>query len=234
MTTKFLLNVIRVVSSFGLRMLWISPLAKHLPWFCSISVLLVGCSFEDAMSTCYQKSVEVQSELFYKEPDLKEACLMLSSMEAVDQKIRSDLSDTSGIFLKKAKYIDEVNEMCLKNILKIFSFKDFKKQSSKCYNDAWIIVQHSQDLLFQKKVLSELEINTDKFALLYDRVQINSGLQQKYGTQFDYNKQTGEIKLKPIQSLKKIDIYRKECGLEPIKIYLEKSKKMYLSLLKKQ
>jgi hypothetical protein len=229
MGTKSFLNVIRVVSGFGLKKLLILVSARILHWLLLVSFFLSSCSYQtDKFVFFYEDAVKIQAELFHKEHQITDVCFYISELEKIDQGMRLNPSSLSESFVRKVRYIDEINEMSLKNILKSFRFKDLKKHDDKCYHNAWLIVQHSKDHHFQKRILKDINKNTEKYALLYDRVQINSGLSQKYGTQFDYDNKTGEVTLKPLQSLKKLNQYRKECGLEPIQDYLKKSKELMM------
>ena len=92
----------------------------------------------------------------------------------------------------------------------------------------WLMVQHSDnDLQFQSRVLETLEIevkngNADgrNLGLLTDRVKINSGEKQIYGTQVRYN-ELGQAYPKPLSDSISVDKRRKEVGLEPLLQYLD-------------
>jgi hypothetical protein len=92
----------------------------------------------------------------------------------------------------------------------------------------WLMVQHSDnDLQFQSRVLETLEIevkngNADgrNLGLLTDRVKINSGEEQIYGTQVRYNA-LGQAYPKPLFDSISVDKRRKEVGLEPLLQYLD-------------
>lgn len=95
--------------------------------------------------------------------------------------------------------------------------------------DFWAIVQHSDfNPQFQKMVLDAMLIEVQKqnasnrqYALLTDRVNINTGKKQVYGTQLEYNVFTGKAKSLATIDPENLNIRREEVGLEPIEIYLE-------------
>lgn len=99
-------------------------------------------------------------------------------------------------------------------------------------NKASIIVQHSdKDVLFQKRYLQEMiskkdDVKLSNIPYLYDRVNINSGKKQKFGTQLVLDKNNKLIP-KPLLSYKKVNSYRKEYGLEPLEEYLEYANRLY-------
>ena len=99
-------------------------------------------------------------------------------------------------------------------------------------NKASIIVQHSdKDVLFQRRYLQEMiskkdDVKLSNIAYLYDRVNINSGKKQKFGTQLALDKNNKLIP-KPLLSYKKVNSYRKEYELEPLEEYLEYANRLY-------
>lgn len=96
---------------------------------------------------------------------------------------------------------------------------------------AWLVVQHADfDVVFQKKCLSLMkklakdnEVQLYHLAYLTDRILINSGKKQIFGTQTFRTKQ-GSLHLKPVQSRKNLDAKRIRFQLPPLKMYLEKLK----------
>ncbi len=93
---------------------------------------------------------------------------------------------------------------------------------------AWLMVQHSdQDLPFQQKVLAMLEplvatgdTSKSNFAYLVDRVAVNSGRPQRYGTQ---GLCTGPGKWEPreMEDPANLDRRRADVGLPPEAEYIE-------------
>lgn len=50
-------------------------------------------------------------------------------------------------------------------------------------NYAWLLVQHSSDVNFQRWFLNKLDKSTDNYRYLYDRICVNTNQPQKYNTQ---------------------------------------------------
>jgi hypothetical protein len=83
-----------------------------------------------------------------------------------------------------------------------------------------------------KKELKKGNANPDNYALLLDRVNVNSGEKQNFGTQVDY-RLNGQAKPKIglIDSLN-IDKRRIEYGLKPLKDYLNQMTEMHFEMNK--
>mgnify|MGYP000961775738 FL=1 len=92
------------------------------------------------------------------------------------------------------------------------------------------MVQHCDfDPDFQKEVLQQMKIEVDKgnalsrnYGLLVDRVNLNTGEKQIYGTQITYNRKTGQAYPRDLEDSLNVNKRRKSVGLEPIEVYLNK------------
>lgn len=104
----------------------------------------------------------------------------------------------------------------------------------------WLMTQHSDfNPDFQNKVLQQLEIqvkrnnaNSRNFGLLTDRVLINTGKQQIYGTQVDYNWDKCQAFSKNLEDPDHVNERRKEVGLQPIDEYLNNMSQMHFEMNK--
>ena len=92
---------------------------------------------------------------------------------------------------------------------------------------------------FQNKVLEKMKIEVDKknadsrkYGLLVDRVKINTGKTQIYGTQTRYNMNTGQAYPKKLEDSINVNKRRKSIGLEPLELYLNKMTKMHFEMNK--
>lgn len=128
----------------------------------------------------------------------------LAHLVEVDQAIRKAMSNPKlgswdaaarqtfldGVTARMADW-DAATTAELKGLLAVhrwFTVSEFGKEADK---NAWLLVQHAdRDLAFQKQVLEVLtglyptgETNPSNYAYLWDRVAVNSGELQRYGTQ---------------------------------------------------
>ena len=122
----------------------------------------------------------------------------------------------------------------LKLIVKTIGWPTIQQVGAKASHMAWSIVQHADfDLNFQKMVLdvlrkaSEGQIMTSEIPFLTDRILLNEGKKQLYGTQYEFDQQ-GNIIPRPIDSVTKVDERRGEYGLIPFNEYLANLKKSFV------
>jgi hypothetical protein len=111
-----------------------------------------------------------------------------------------------------------------------YGFLGFDKAGKEGSYNFWLLVQHCDKYPeFQKRVLKAMNkevkkknANSNNYAFLYDRVKVNAGEKQLFGTQVTYEvKTTGRAvpKIGLADSIN-VDKFRKEYGLEPLKDYL--------------
>lgn len=94
----------------------------------------------------------------------------------------------------------------------------------------FFVLQHSNAAAQEKylpmfeKCCRENEADWQQYALMFDRMRMNQNLPQKYGTHYNLdNRATNERILYPLEDETKVDEWRKEIGLEPLKDYLIRS-----------
>jgi hypothetical protein len=121
--------------------------------------------------------------------------------------------------------VDPANTVRLKEIIETIGWPSISKVGSDVSFGAWLLVQHADfDLDFQKsclklmKSLPKNECHQSNMAYLTDRIKVNSGKSQTYGTQFYTNKQ-GKFTHRPIKDRKNLDKRRLSMGLEPFAEY---------------
>jgi len=115
---------------------------------------------------------------------------------------------------------------------------DVGKEASRA---AWLIVQHSdRDIAFQKKCLELMrqavahgEASAEDLAYLEDRVLVNTGKWQLYGTQF-YKDSKGTYKERPIKDRKNLAKRRKEAGMQPFSEYKKGLVRLYKDIERKR
>ena len=156
----------------------------------------------------------------------------LNEMAAQDQKMRFD-HQNPNIRAEFDPEIDRNNTSRLKEIVQHLGRPTISLVGEEASYAAWLIIQHADhDTVFQKKCL-ELMKKTPKgdvllpnIAYLTDRVAVNLGKPQTYGTQF-YKNTRGEIVPRPIRNPKTVEQRRKRMGLETFEVYTQKMKGLY-------
>lgn len=151
-------------------------------------------------------------------------------MAKVDQKVRKSYVKNPS-FSKQLEKIDTSNLNKMKKIVKKFGWPTISLVGKQVSHFAWLLVQHAdKDVDFQEYCLELMikarksnDVSKTDIAFLTDRILVNRGKPQTYGTQF-YEDKTGKLLPKTINNVGTLDKRRKEIDLENFKVYQEKLK----------
>jgi hypothetical protein len=164
----------------------------------------------------------------------------LLAMGERDQNIRNEMIkvgvDHPGkALLARMKMIDSRNTARMRGIIKKYGWPGFELVGWDGTDAAFLLVQHA-DHSFQKELLPLMQkefrsggLAGPKFALFIDRVLVEDGKLQLYGSRpkpFD-QWEMGEPTLYPIENEADVDKRRAEVGLSSLAEYREFLKKMY-------
>ncbi|MBC9914283.1 DUF6624 domain-containing protein [Chitinophaga varians] len=136
-----------------------------------------------------------------------------------------------------------IHQQRLAAIFKQYGFPGFNMVGKDGSTNFWLLVQHCDKFPeFQTKVLKAMNkevkkqnANPNNYAYLFDRVQINAGRKQLFGTQIAYQVTTTG-KAFPRNGLldsANVDKIRKEYTLPPLKDYLNQVTEMHYEMNKK-
>jgi len=123
---------------------------------------------------------------------------------------------------------DEINRNRLKEIFAEHGFPTRKMIGKGAMRGIFFIIQHADgDKEWQKSQLVNIEAAIEKgdmsskdYAYLYDRIQVNSGEKQRYGTQFaKVDRERGIAELRETEDVENLDDRRREFGMMPIDTY---------------
>jgi hypothetical protein len=131
------------------------------------------------------------------------------------------------------------HKLRLEQILNEHGYPGYDLVGKEGSNNFWLMAQHADsDIEFQSRVLEKLKQEVDRknadgtnYGLLTDRVRINKGERQIYGTQVTYNEQ-GQAYPKPLLDSINVNKKRAEVGLEPIEQYLNMMTLMHFEMNK--
>lgn len=181
-------------------------------------------------------------------PELFELAAELQAMVDEDQKARTELiqkmapqpaknseeakSDVAAA-VEAVKSIDSKNTLRLQAIVAEHGWPEISKVGKTGSGNMWLLVQHAdQQLEFQKKclelmtpLLDRQEVSRQNYAYLVDRVLVNSGKPQRYGTQI--NMKGTEFVPAEVESPDDLDARRKKMDLIPMAEYLKQIKAAY-------
>lgn len=153
--------------------------------------------------------------------------------QAVRGNILSDIIskyelDVNKITQDEAVAVDERNRNRLKEIFKEVGFPNVELVGKDAMHGIFLIIQHSNnDEVWQKDQLTSIEqavksgdMDGQSYAYLYDRIKINAGEKQLYGTQFkSADLISKKAELAETQDVENLDMRRMEVGMMPIDMY---------------
>lgn len=135
---------------------------------------------------------------------------------------------------------DSLNYLALVKIVDRHGFPDSDKLGTEGARNFWLLVQHqNKHPDFQERVLKMMEIAVSQnkasgkdYAYLMDRVLVNAGKLQVYGTQMTLNPARTSFEPKPCIEPEHLDERRASVGLETMKKYIEIMNQVYAGQLK--
>ncbi len=165
-------------------------------------------------------------------------CELLDSMYEVDQRCRNktdrfinhhNFAD-SVLDLQlwsEVKKVDKYNYTILDSFFKHYGYIGYNLAGTSGENHFWLLIQHQDKHPgFQDSVLVRMKIEVERnnankinFAYLTDRVKLNTGQLQVYGTQMIVNDESNSFVPRPCIDLDKLNERRKSVGLSTIEEY---------------
>lgn len=117
--------------------------------------------------------------------------------------------------------MDALSKPYIETLMESYNWIDSKRFGRKASAHAWILVQHADDHPdFQAKVLRQMEpylksgdIKPANYAYLWDRVAINTGRKQRYGTQPTWECTDGKLELQPLENPKTVNERRAKMNM---------------------
>lgn len=134
------------------------------------------------------------------------------------------------------------NKIIVESMFDKYGFLGFDKIGKDGSNHFWLLVQHCDKYPeFQIKVLKAMNkevkrgnADSNNYAYLYDRVKVNAGEKQLFGTQVTYETGTTgrAIPKNGLTDSLNVDRLRKEYGLKPLKSYLNEMTSIHYEMNK--
>jgi hypothetical protein len=169
----------------------------------------------------------------YKRLTKKELPNLIDSLYRADQStVQIRPADSAAAAYQR---VIRSNFPSVARISKKFGFPGYDLVGKESSNKYFLLVQHSDfNLPFQQDVLKAMKTQVERknasgqsFAYLTDRIEINKGRPQIYGTQVFMS---GNTKIKPCADTLNLDTRRKSIGLSPIKEYLEQCNEAFYQM----
>jgi len=132
-----------------------------------------------------------------------------------------------------AAFTDSVfgtHKLRLEQLFTRYGFPGYDLVGEEGSKNFWLMVQHCDHWPdFQLKVLDAMDKEVKRhnadpknYAYLTDRVRVNTGQKQLYGTQLQYKKTECQAIPKPMSDSLNVNLRRKALGMEPIELYLNR------------
>ncbi len=180
----------------------------------AVTVMLGGCG----------KAPEVASESV-----LAEARKQLAARGKEDQSIREGFGEGGEVDTaqgRRMNQVDSANTNWLKAYVARWQWPTVAQVGKENVESAFLIVQHADgDTAFMRAMLPAVmqaarngDLDLQAVALLADRVEVQAGHKQRYGTQMTMR--DGKVVLDPIDDSANVDTRRAEMGLKPVAEYI--------------
>lgn len=148
----------------------------------------------------------------------------LLEMRERDQKVREAFSPKMSAEKRaELEAVDARHVARMKEIIRQYGWPGRSVVGDDGAQAAWLLVQHgTSDFmaeclpLLQRAVVNG-EVSEQNFAYLLDRVRMNEGKPQVYGTQFTFTPD-GKPVTYPIEDVEHVDARRERIGLPPMKV----------------
>ena len=142
-----------------------------------------------------------------------------------------------GFFDRKAATQIEHTARC-REIFATVGYPDAQRFGPAAADAFWLLVQHSDtDPDFQEQVLESMRPAIDRgegdvasFAMLVDRVRVNTGRPQLYGSQLRFVPETGAVRPHPIEDPSGVDERRADMGMDPLWKYVNEITRMHFDM----
>lgn len=171
----------------------------------------------------------------------------LREMVTIDQvaaKVRTGKykAYTEGQWQTFKDSVFQTNQKTIENYFLQYGYLGYNQVGKEGSNHFWLLVQHcDHDPAFQRRVLKAMRkevkkknANPENYAYLFDRVQVNAGEKQLFGTQVDYLVRTTGRAIPKIGLLDsaRVDQLRQEHNLGTLKDYLNLMTQMHFQMNK--
>jgi hypothetical protein len=198
-------------------------------------ILMMGCEPKSDSKSQIEKRVEFNQDLADELKRMAETDHIAAYIPQVEYK--------EWPAKKWSQFKDSVfvsNQTRIQQIFDEHGFVGYDLAGKEGSGHFWLIVQHSDhNPVFQQSVLEKMKIEVEKqnadpstYGLLVDRVNLNLGKKQVYGTQVDYNSETGQAFAKGLMDSLAVDERRRSIGLPPLAQYLNEMTELHFEMNK--
>jgi hypothetical protein len=201
-----------------------------------IALIILSCKNENKTEKIDEQETEVFNQDLVDELDIMSAIDQLAASNGYPPENYSHLSQEEWSAFKDSVYT--THQKRIKEIFDQYGFAGFDLVGERGSSNFWVMAQHSDhNPEFQLEVLEKMKIEADKgnadyrnYGMLVDRVKLNTGQAQIYGTQVDYNKEICQAFPKNLADSLNVNKRRKEIGLQQLEKYLNDMTLMHFEM----
>jgi hypothetical protein len=139
---------------------------------------------------------------------------------------RDQMTRDRGDSIKYVSYIDSCNLVLVEKLIALYGWPGKSFVGASGNYTVFLVIQHA-GLATQEKYFPLMQASVDAgesrpadLAYLQDRILMQQGKKQLYGSQIVFNK-TGGQELYPIEDERNVNIRRAKMGLQPLEEYAE-------------
>lgn len=203
----------------------------HLRRLLAMTVRWIFC-----LLMCGMGMASVFAQAPASQAELDRIAAVLDSVHALDQNGRGELQEVRAKFGNQSRELeqlwkrinlqDSVDQAIVSGILDEYGWLSPDEVGDSASAALFLVVQHG-DLSMQEKYLPMLRDAVEKgratgeyLAYLEDRIAVDMGGEQIYGTQMGMVPATGEYFIRPIKNPEHVDERRASVGLKPLNWYV--------------
>jgi hypothetical protein len=205
--------------------------------FVAIALLLTACATTPAPSTQPAPSAaDAPTARELTPPSNKELAEELAAMGTADQEVRQRWikDQTSEALRSEMRELSAAHVKRLEEIIDSHGWPGLSLVGFNGMSRAWMIAQHGGATFLQKtlplmyEAVKKGDLDESLYGTSLDRVLVQQGKKQMYGTQFDVDAATGQCAPKPIEDEEHVDERRLRAGMTSLAEYTEQLCAMYL------
>lgn len=197
-------------------------------------VVLSGC--ESTASRDVRPMEERLGEIAVELVELSEDDQRWEQM-VIQGEVPEGVEERKAFFAEKERLMSVRGERC-EAIFDEVGFPDYEMVGKEASDAFWLIVQHcDHDPVFQERVMRAMEdpvwrgqADGANLAYLTDRVLINTGRAQQYGTQLEYEHAAARAYPKTLAEPGEVDSRRARVGLEPLGVYMNSMSELFFMM----
>jgi hypothetical protein len=192
-----------------------------------------------SIKSAIEKNIDSYNNKKPSNIEIKQELIRRRELDQLYRRIMASSNDSCLIdsIVKIQNSLDLENQKYLETIIKQYGWPDYSLVGDTASHVAWLIVQHSDNnvgfqemcLPFIEKAVISGQAKPSEIPYLKDRILVNKGLPQIFGTQFSDTIINKEYKLipKPISDIKNVDKFRYFYGLGSLNEYLRSAEDRY-------